>query len=180
VEAAPDNQPQAEDVVIARIIKPRGVRGEVACDIETDFPERFASLDQVTVWMPDESRLSLKLEDHWFHNRRVILKFEGFDTMTAAEELVGGRLVISEADTKELEEDEFYEYKIVGSEVVTTGGETLGRVTRLMRTGGADLLMIEGKDGREHLVPFVDGICSEVDASRGRITIDPPEGLLDL
>jgi len=180
VTAAPNNRAQAEDVVIARIVKPRGIRGEVACVIETDFPERFAALDQVTVWMPDESRLSLKLEGHWFHNRRVILKFEGFDTMTAAEQLVGGRLVISEADARELEEDEFYEYKIIGSEAVTTGGETIGRVTRLMRTGGADVLVIEGEDGREHLVPFVDEICSEVDANRGRITINPPEGLLDL
>lgn len=178
--AATDNPAQAEDVVIARIVKPRGIRGEVACDIETDFPERFASLDPVTVWMPNGSRLALKIEDHWFHKRRVILKFEGYDTMTAAEELVGGRLVIRQSDARELEENEFYEYNIIGSEVVTTGGERLGRVTRLMRTGGTDLLVIEGKDGRELLVPFVDDICAEVDEEAKIITINPPAGLLDL
>ncbi|HKP85857.1 MAG TPA: ribosome maturation factor RimM [Blastocatellia bacterium] len=178
--AADDNGAQAEDVVIARIVKPRGIRGEVACDIETDFPERFGSLERVTVWMPDESRLALKIEGHRFHKHRVILKFEGYDTMTAAEELVGGRLVIREADARELDENEFYEYSIVGSEVVTTGGETLGRVTRLMRTGGTDLLVIEGEDGRELLVPFADDICAEVDTDAGRITVNPPEGLLEL
>jgi 16S rRNA processing protein RimM len=110
----------------------------------------------------------------------VILKFEGYDTMTAAEDLVGGRLVIQESDALELEEDQFYEYQIVGSEVVTTEGEKIGSVTRLMRTGGTDLLVIEGKDGRELLVPFADDICAEVDVKAGRITVNPPDGLLDL
>ena len=178
--ASADNRAQAEDVVIARIVKPHGIRGEVVCDIETDFPERFASLERVTVRMPDEARLALGIENHWFHKHRVIIKFEGYDTRTSAEELVGGRLVIPEADARELEENQFYEYNIVGSEVVTTGGEQVGRVTRLMRTGGADLLVVESKDGREILVPFADEICEDVDTEAGRITVNPPEGLLDL
>ncbi len=177
---ASDNRAQAEDVVIARIVKARGIRGEVACNIETDFPERFQSLDRVTIRMPDERRLALALEDHWFHKDRVILKFEGYDTMTAAEELVGGRLVISEADGLELEEDEFYEYQVVGADVVAITGEKIGIVTRLMRTGGTDLLVIEGEGRREILVPFVDDICTEVDVDAKRITINPPEGLLEL
>ena len=177
---ASDNRAQAEDVVIARIVKARGIRGEVACDIETDFPERFQTLDPVTVLMPDGRRLALALEDHWFHKDRVILKFEGYDTMTAAEELVGGRLVISEADGLELEEDEFYEYQVVGADVMAVTGEKIGVVTRLMRTGGTDLLVVEGEGGREILVPFADDICTEVDVTSRRITINPPEGLLEL
>jgi 16S rRNA processing protein RimM len=180
VAAASDNPAQAEDVVIARIVKARGIRGEVACSIETDFPERFESLKRITVWMPDGSRLALEIERHWFHKGRVILKFGGYDTMTAAEGLVGGRLVIREADALELEEDQFYEYQIVGSEVVTTTGEKIGSVTGLMRTGGTDLLVVEGEDGREILVPFAADICAEVDADARRITVNPPDGLLDL
>ena len=177
---ASDNRAQAEDVVIARIVKARGIRGEVACGIETDFPERFQTLDRVTVLMPDGRRLALALEDHWFHKDRVILKFEGYDTMTAAEELVGGYLVISEADGLELEEDEFYEYQVVGADVIAITGEKIGIVTRLMRTGGTDLLVIEGEGKREILVPFADDICTEVDVDAKRITINPPEGLLEL
>lgn len=177
---ASDNRTQAEDVVIARIVKARGIRGEVACDMETDFPERFQTLDRVTVLMPDERRLALALENHWFHKDRVILKFEGYDTMTAAEELVGGRLVISEADSLELEEDEFYEYQVVGADVIAITGEKIGIVTRLMRTGGTDLLVIEGEGKREILVPFANDICTEVDVDARRITINPPEGLLEL
>jgi 16S rRNA processing protein RimM len=175
-----ENQAQKADVVIARIVKARGLRGEVACDIETDFPERFASLERVVVWMPDDSRLELSLEDHWFHKGRVILKFEGYDSMTDAQRLVGGRLVISESDASKLEEGLYYEYEIVGSQVATTGGEVIGRVVRLMRTGGTDLLVVEGEGGREYLIPFADDICVEVDPEMKRIRIDPPEGLLEL
>lgn len=176
----PDKHSREEDVVIARIVKARGIRGEVACVLETDFPSRFSSLEQVTVWMPDGARLSLKVEDHWFHNQRVILKFEGYDTMTAAQSLAGGRLVIAEADVEPLAEGQFFERQVIGSEVMTSGGRTLGLVTRVMRTGGTDLLVLEGDDGRERLIPFADEICTDVDVAAKRITINPPDGLLDL
>jgi 16S rRNA processing protein RimM len=180
VKDGSDNQAQEADVVIARIVKARGLLGEVACDIETDFPERFASLERVVVWMPDQSRIELSVEDHWFHKGRVIFKFEGYDSMTEAERLVGGRLVISQADAWQLEEGRYYVYEIVGSEVVTTAGKNVGRVERLMRTGGTDVLVVEGEGGREHLIPFADEICVDVDTEAGRITIEPPEGLLEL
>lgn len=169
-----------EDVVIARIVKARGIRGEVACAVETDFPGRFSSLERVTVWMPDGTRLSLSVENSWFHNQRVVLKFEGYDTMTAAQGLVGGRLVIAEADVEPLAEGQFFERQIIGSEVFTSDGGTLGVITRIMRTGGTDLLVLQGVDGLERLIPFADDICTEVDLAAKRITIAPPDGLLDL
>lgn len=176
----PKQHSPEDDVVIARIVKARGIKGEVACVLETDFPDRFSSLEEVTVWMPDGARLSLRVEDYWFHNARVILKFEGFDTMTAAQGLAGGRLVIAEGDLEPLAEGQFLERQIIGSEVVTSDGRKVGYVTRVMRTGGTDLLVLKGDDGREQLIPFADEICTGVDVAAKRITIDPPDGLLDL
>jgi 16S rRNA processing protein RimM len=180
VTIATKEEATGDEVVIARIVKARGVRGEVACDLETDFPERFASLANVTVRMPDGTPLTLAIENHWFHQRRVIVKFEGYDTMTAAETLVGGRLVIPDGEELPLEDAQFFERRLVGSAVITVNGHEIGRVTGLMRTGGTDLLVIEGNGGREHLVPFAEAICTEVDVEAKRITIDPPDGLLDL
>ena len=177
---ASKQQAGADDVVIARIVKARGIRGEVACNIDTDFPARFASSSRVTVRMPDGTRLALVIENHWFHQRRLIVKFEGYDTMSAAATLVGGCVVIPEADEFPLDDDQFYERRLVGSMVITCTGIEVGTVTRLMRTGGTDLLVIEGSGGREHLVPFADAICTKVDLAAKRITIDPPDGLLDL
>ena len=176
----PKQHSPEDDVVIARIVKARGIKGEVACVLETDFPDRFSSLEEVTVWMPDGARLSLRVEDYWFHNARVILKFEGFDTMTAAQGLAGGRLVIAEGDLEPLAEGQFLERQIIGSEVVTSDERKVGYITRVMRTGGTDLLVLKGDDGREQLIPFADEICTGVDVAAKRITIDPPDGLLDL
>lgn len=173
-------QLNADDVVIARIVKARGIRGEVACDLETDFPERFQKLADVTVVLPEGRRLSLRLDHHWFHKGRVILKFSGTDTMNDALRLVGGVLVISQLDTWELEEDEFYEYDLIGLQAVTVDGKNVGRVTGLLRTAGNDLLVLEDEQKREILVPFVDEICKEVDLEAERLIINPPEGLLDL
>lgn len=175
-----ERETREKDVVIARIVKARGIRGEVACSIETDFPARFETLEQVAVLMPDGSRLKLSLEDHWFHNQRLILKFEGYDSMTAAQGLAGGLLMIDEDDVEPLAEGQYLERDIVGSEVSTAEGEKVGRVVRVMRTGGTDLLVIQAADHRELLVPFADEICTDVDLSERRITIDPPSGLLDL
>jgi 16S rRNA processing protein RimM len=180
VASAGDKGAQIEDVVIARIVKARGIRGEVACDLMTDFPQRFDGMEHITLWMPDDTRHTLEIEDHWFHQARLILKFAGYDTMTAAETLVGGRLVIAEADAIELDTDEFYEYQIVGAEVITTDGQPVGIVKRLLRTGGADVLVIESAQGREHMIPFTDEICTTVDVEAKRITVNPPEGLLEL
>lgn len=178
---SPQNeQSPVEDVVIARVVKARGIRGEVACIVETDFPERFLKLEQVTVWMPDDRRLRLNIENQWFHKDRVILKFEGYDTMTAAQNLAGGRLVIAEADLEPLADGQFFEHHVVGSVAVTIDGLKVGRVTKVMRTGGTDVLVLESDDGRELLIPFADEICTDVDVRAKRITIDPPDGLLDL
>jgi 16S rRNA processing protein RimM len=169
-----------EDIVIARIVKARGIRGEVSCVIQTDFPERFSSLESVTVWLPNEKRLKLKVEDAWFHNDRVILKFEGYDTMTAAQALTGGRLVIADKDLELLEDGHFFEHQVIGSDVVTSNGRSIGRVKSIMRTGGTDVLVLQTDEGVERMIPFADAICTEVDVNAKRITVNPPEGLLDL
>jgi 16S rRNA processing protein RimM len=169
-----------DEIVIARVVKARGIRGEVACAVETDFPDRFASLKEASVWMPDGTHRSLKIEDYWFHKDRVILKFEGYDTMTAAQNLVGGRLVISEHDLKPLTDGEFFEHQLIGSIAVSSEGQKLGEVTGLLRTGGTDVLVLRSEDGRERLIPFADEICISVDVNAKRITVNLPDGLLEL
>ena len=169
-----------EEVVIARIIKARGIRGEVACSIETDVPGRFEQLQEVTAVLPSASRLRLAIERFWFFKGRVIMKFAGYDTMSAAETLAGGLLVVAESDAPHLEDNEFYEHQVVGSEVVDLSGNVLGRVDRLLRTGGTDVLVVDRRDGREFLIPFTDAICVDVNVPGRRVTVDPPEGLLEL
>ncbi len=166
-----------ELVAIARVAKPRGLKGEVIADILTDFPARFEGLENVTGVTPDGERLELKIEEHWSQQGRLVLKFAGYDAVESAEELRGCEICVAETDAVDLESDEFYDWQLSGCKVETIAGETVGTVRDVMRTGAFELLVVEGE--RERLIPFVAAICTEVDVDNKLIRIDPPEGLLE-
>ena len=166
-----------ELVAIAKVVKPRGLKGEVVADILTDFPERFQGLKDVTAVTPDDGRLGLKIEEHWFQQGRMVLKFAGRDSVESAEELRGCEICVREAEAVELGSDEFYDWQLERCKVETLAGDLVGTVREVMRTGGPELLVVEGK--QEHLIPFVSAICTEVDIESKTIVIDAPEGLLE-
>ncbi len=165
-------------VAIARVTRPRGLKGEVVCDLLTDFPERFEGLESVTGIVPDGSRLELAIESHWFQNGRAVLKFAGYDTADSAETLRGAEICVAESDAVELEEGEFFDWQLQGCRVETADGAVIGTVRELMRTGGTELLVVDG-ESREYLIPFAESICTDVDIQSKVIRVDPPEGLLE-
>ncbi|HVF46412.1 MAG TPA: ribosome maturation factor RimM [Pyrinomonadaceae bacterium] len=167
-----------ELVAIARVVRPRGIKGEVMAEVLTDFPERFGSLESVTAVSDGKSRGSLKIEDLWFQNDRIVLKFAGYDSIEAAEALRNTELCVVESESVELDEGEFFYWQLAGCRVETVDGETIGSVKELMRPGGTELLVVEGT-AKEYLIPFAHAICVEVDVDNKLIKIDPPEGLLD-
>ena len=164
-------------VAVAKVVKPRGIKGEVACDLLTDFPERFDGLEDVIAVLDDSTRRELKIEDHWFQQGRLVLKFAGVDSMDDAEPLRNADICVTETQAVELEEGEFFDCQLAGCEVETIQGVEIGTVSELMRTGGTEILVVKGE--KEYLIPFAEAICVEVDIENKRITVDPPEGLLD-
>ena len=166
-------------VAIARIVRPRGLRGEVVAEVLTDFPERFDGLGDVTAVLPGGERRELKLENAWFQKERIVLKFDGLDSIDDAEGLRDAEICVPEQEAVKLEEGEFFDWQLEGCEAVTPEGVIIGKVRELMRTGGTELLVIDAPDGREMLIPFAESICTEVDVESKRITVDPPEGLLE-
>lgn len=167
-----------ELVAIARIVKPRGIKGELAAEILTDFPERFDDLESVTAVMPDASRRKLTIEDHWFQSGRIVLKFEGIDSIELGETLRGAEICIDEADAVELDESEYFDWQLAECMVETVDGNSLGKVTEVMRTGGTEILVVKG-EAKEYLIPFAESICVDVDIEKRLIKVDPPEGLLE-
>lgn len=168
-----------EDLVaIANIVRTRGLKGEVVADVLTDFPERFDSLDVVTAVRESGERFELRIERFWFQNRRVILKFAGFDTVESGETLRNVEICVPETEAVELDEDEFFDWELAGCKVETTDGALIGEVTELMRTGGTELLVVKG-EAKEYLIPFATAICVEVDIEKKLIKVDPPDGLLE-
>jgi 16S rRNA processing protein RimM len=171
---------KVELVTVARVAKPRGVKGEVACDLLTDFPERFDGLGELIAVFPDGGRRRLGLERHWLHGGRVVLKLKGFDSPEASAALAGCVLAVPEAEAVELEEGEFYDWQLEGCRVETVEGVNVGTVREVLHIGGAaPVLVIRDEGGRENLVPLAESICVRVDVAAKLIRVDPPEGLLE-
>ena len=167
-----------ELVAVAKITRTRGLRGEAVAELLTDFPERFEGLENVTAVLPSGDKRELKIEKFWFQKDRVILKFIGIDSIESAEMLRDAEVCIHESEAVELEDDEFFDWELEGCEVETVEGEKLGSVREIMRTGGTEVLLINGPE-KELMVPFAEAICVEVNVEKKRIVVDPPEGLLE-
>jgi 16S rRNA processing protein RimM len=165
-------------IAIAKIAKTRGLRGETVADILTDFPERFDRLETVLAVKPDGSREELKIESFWFQKGRIILKFAGVDSIEAAETLRNTEICVPESEAVELEEDEYFDWELEDCAVETIEGEQIGRVCEVMRTGGTEILIVQGAE-KEFMIPFAETICTQVDVENKLIRIDAPEGLLE-
>ena len=165
-------------VAIANIVRTRGLKGEVVADLLTDFPERFEMLDMVTAVRGSGNRFELEIEKFWFQNSRVILKFKGFDSVESAESLRNTEICVLESDAVKLKDGEFFDWQLAGCEVETIDGTEIGKVRELMRTGGTELLVVQGEE-KDYLIPFVQAICVEVDIENKKIRVDPPDGILE-
>ena len=167
-------------IVVAHVVKTRGLRGEVVADLLTDFPSRFEKLKSLIGISRSDDKRSLQIEEQWFHGNRLVVKFAGFDSIDQAKELVNYDLAVPADDRVELPNDTFYEWELVGSRVTTIDGKEIGNVKEIMRTGGVEVLVVVDETGRDRLVPIAADIVVEIDKDQKLIRIDPPEGLLEL
>jgi len=168
----------SEDLVaVAKVVRPRGLKGELFASVLTDFPDRFEGLREIIVVPRSGTPEHVRIEDFRFQNDRLLLKIEGIDSVDSAERLRDAEICVLESDAVALEEDEFFDWQLTGCRVETLEGAPLGSVREIMRTGGTELLVVDGE--RELLIPFVDSICPVVDVQNRIIRVDPPEGLLE-
>ena len=170
-----------ELVIVARAVKTRGLKGELVAELLTDFPDRFADISSLIAVSPEGSRKSLELESHWFQQGRVVLKFTGVDSIDAAKELVGYDFAVPEGERVDLEDGYFYDWELEGCQVESIDGAQIGTVKEVMRLGGEiEVLAVVDTNGVSRLIPLVEAIVLEVDISKRKIRIDPPQGLLEL
>jgi len=165
-------------VTIAKLVKPRGLRGEIVSEVLTDFPERFDDLKRVAIVHPNGETAEIEIEKFWFQKERIVLKFVGYDSIEAAETLRGSEICVAEAEAVELEDDEFFDWELIDCAVETADGERIGTVREVMRTGGTEILVVAG-EAKEYLIPFAETICTSVDVEKKLIKLDAPQGLLD-
>ena len=168
-------------VIVARAVKTRGLKGELVAEVLTDFPERFDGISSLIAVSPRGERQNVELENHWFHQDRVVLKLAGYDTIETASAFVGYQFAVPENERVELDDGYFYDWQLEGCLVETKAGYAVGRVSEVMRLDGdIEMLSVESIEGQKHLIPMVESIVVNVDIAEKKILIDPPEGLLEL
>ncbi|MGZ6792897.1 MAG: ribosome maturation factor RimM [Mycobacteriales bacterium] len=164
-------------MVVGRIGRPQGIKGEVTVEVRTDDPDdRFAP---GRVLHSDRGPLTVA-GSRW-QGKYLVVAFEGVADRNAAELLRDTMLQLDTADLPPLaDEDEYYDTQLVGLTALLTDGTLLGEVTDVLHLPGGDVLVVQRGEGREALVPFVRAIVPTVDLDAGRCVVDPPPGLLDL
>ena len=183
------------ELVVARIGRPQGLRGEVSVEVRTDDPRRrFVVGLQLRTDPAAAGPLTLaSVRDQ---SGRTILGFDGVENRTAAEGLRGVLLVVdtdtdtdgdasSDGDAEapsastSSEPDAWYDHELVGLRAERVDGQPLGVVSRVDHLPAQDLLVVRPAVGAEVLVPFVTALVPDVDIAGGRVVIDPPGGLFD-
>ena len=168
-------------ILVGVVARTHGNKGEVAVNPETDFPEeRFKQGARLWSRAKDGSLDTLEVTTMRMHQGRPLILFKGIGSMNDAELLAGRELRIAEAesDAALLDEGEYFHRDLIGCAVVTEGGDPVGEVTAVEGDRGNTRLVVKSQRS-EVLIPLADEICT-VDVANKRITVRPPEGLLEL
>ncbi|GLU46596.1 ribosome maturation factor RimM [Nocardiopsis ansamitocini] len=166
-------------LVVGRIGRAHGVRGEVSVDVRTDSPGERFGVGAVLLTDP-ESAGPLTIRAMREHSGRLLVRFEGVKGRTEAESLRGIALLVDSADIAPVDDpDEFHDHELLGLKVQTVDGESVGVVADILHNA-QDVLVVKGGGGTEILIPFVRALVPQIDTEAGRLVVDPPPGLLDL
>lgn len=163
-----------DSLLVGRVGRAVGLKGEVEVQVTSDAPERFASGNAVVV---SQSSQTLTVESARKQGERTIVKFAEVPDRNRAEALKGAELVIPIAQARPLGPDEYWDHDLIGCAVVTVEGEEVGTVADVVQQPSGSLLAVASKSG-EHLVPLIRPVIRSVEPGI-RITIDPIPGLLD-
>ena len=183
-------EPTERWVLLARIRKPQGRKGEVFAEILTDFPDKFKERRQLWLLPPQgsapataQAARQVELVNHWPHKGGVVLHFAGVDSITAAEALKGMTVAIPREARAALGEDEVYVGDLIGCELVDVAGSEavrVGEIENVDRSGGAAPLLVVGGAKGEVLVPFTKSYLRKIDLDSRLVEMALPVGLVDL
>jgi 16S rRNA processing protein RimM len=180
---AADRPGDAERIVVGRLGRPHGLRGEFLVDVRTDVPERRFAVGAV-LGSSSELFPRLTVAGSRRHSGRWVVRFEEVVDRTGADAVRGAILTIHPSEVGAAGDDEddeaWWDSDLVGLAVFDTGGTRLGEVGEVLHPPGGDLLSVRTSEDAEVLVPFVAELVPTVDVPGGRIVVDPPEGLLEL
>lgn len=168
-------------MAVGYITSVHGLRGEIKIEPHSDIPDRFA--DGVHLWLGEELQ-KVTIEQARTHQNQLLVKLEGIDDRDTAEELRGLWLFIPEAEAGSLPEDTYWVHDIIGLQVITTEGQSLGVIRDVLFTAANEVYIIEPAPGinknRELLIPAIADVVQQIDLDARTMTIYLLPGLLDV
>jgi 16S rRNA processing protein RimM len=173
-------RPQTLRLVVGRIGRAHGIRGQVTVEVRTDDPELRFAPGSVLITEPAE-RGPLTVAEYRVHSGRLLLAFEGVGDRNRAEELRNTMLVVdADPDEKPEDPEEFYDHQLLGLPVLDEQGAAIGEIADVLHLPGQDVLAVKRPDAPEALIPFIKRFVPVVDIAGRRVVVTPPEGLLDM
>lgn len=159
-------------LVVGKLHRPHGIRGEIVFEVITDFPERIRARKTVYVG-PDHEPLQIAGVRN--HGVDLIVRFTGIDDPESAAKLRNQMVYVKSDSLPKLPEGEFYFHEIIGLSVVDAQGKALGRLEEILETGANDVYLVRAESGEELLFPAIDGVILEINVEQGIIRVNPPE-----
>jgi 16S rRNA processing protein RimM len=170
-----------EFITLARVVKTQGRHGEVAAEVHSDVPNRFAEGMKLSALSKSgDSRREVEIEDLWPHKGLLVLKLAGIDSISDAETLIGSELQVPRTERAQLERGWNYVSDLVGCTVFDHGIE-IGRIEDVqLGAGEAPLLIVAGTGGKNYDVPFAEAYLESVDLPQRQVRMKLPEGMLEI
>ncbi len=176
-----NSETNGEFITLARVVKTQGRRGEVAAEVHSDVPGRFAEgMKLYALPKSQDARSELEIEDLWPHKGLLVLKFRGVDSISDAELLVGSELQVPSAERAKLDAGWNYVSDLVGCVVLDRTRE-IGRIEDVeFGAGEAPLLIVANGAGKKFEVPFAEAYLESVDVAQRQVRMNLPEGMLEI
>ena len=163
-------------LLVGMIRRPHGVRGEMTMSVMTDFPKRLKP--GITLYLgPDRTPVVVRSFRH--HNKGLIFALEGFESREEVANFRNLELFVRADDRPPLPDGEFYLHQIMGLEVVTDGGETLGFVADWIETGANGVFVVKPESGKDILLPDIDEVVLNIDLEARQILVHLIDGLVE-
>ncbi len=161
-------------LVVGEVLKPWGYHGEVKIKIISDYPKRLVK--HKTVYVGEPAR-AFQVERARLHSGFALLKFVGCDTPEQVAKLRGELVRIPVEEAAKLKKGQYYQYQIIGLNVVTAEGERVGEVEEILETGANDVYLVRTPEGKELLLPAIKSVVKEIDLENKTMTVELLAGL---
>jgi 16S rRNA processing protein RimM len=171
--SSPPGEP--EFLVVGKLGKPHGIQGEIVMDVYTDFPERL--VEGVVVYIGPQLK-PMRIVQHRFHSRGLLLAFEGYQSREEVADLRNSLVQVLAADSPALPEGDYYQHQLRGLQVITEDGTSLGWVYAILETGANDVLVVKDQAGSEVLIPAIESVIQGIDLGEKQIKVRLLPGLI--